>query len=162
MGERDIVVIMVALGLGVPAMLTVILAAWANNTYNLYASSLVLATIFTRQPRWLLTLAVGIVGSALGLLGIGDAVVPYLVLLSIAIPPIGGVYLANFYLAAWRGAPLQSDRAWHWAAVGAWGLGTGLAAVEVSRDFAVAGIPALDSLIVAAIAYLPLRWREAG
>jgi cytosine permease len=162
MHETDIVTIMIALGLGIPAMLTVILAAWANNTYNLYAGSLVLATIFTHQPRWRLTLAVGLVGAALGLLGIGDAVVPYLVLLSIAIPPIGGVYLANFYLASHRGERLEPAGAWHAAALVAWLLGTGIAGLETWRHVALAGIPALDSLLIAAAAYLPLRWRETA
>ena len=97
----------------------------------------------------------------LGLAGIGDAVVPYLKLLSIAIPPIGGVYLTNFYFAVMRGEPLRSHRQWHATALAAWMLGTGLAAIEVWQDFAVAGIPALDSLLIAAIAYLPLRWRES-
>ncbi len=160
MHQSDIVAIMVALGLGLPAMMTVLLAAWTNNTYNLYASSLILKTILARQPRWRLTLAVGAIGTALGLLGIAEQIIPYLVVLSVVMPPIAGIYLANYYVSRICHDRLDCTAAWSAAAAAAWLLAAGLAALESWFGFAVAGVPALDSLFLAALVYVALRRLE--
>ncbi|TRZ58170.1 MAG: hypothetical protein D4S02_12665 [Rhodocyclaceae bacterium] len=149
-GERDLVKIMLTLGLGVPAMLIVILTAWSTNTFNLYAATLIGATLRPRQPQWQLAAAAGIAGTALGLAGISNMLVPYLLLLGICIPPIAGVYLVN----AWRrGAGPQPDVAWRSEAIVAWLIGSGWAALAPRWDIALTPIPALDSLLVCGVVY---------
>ncbi|GIL39613.1 cytosine permease [Roseiterribacter gracilis] len=141
-GESDMITIMIGLGLGVPALLIVLLAAWTMNTYNLYASSLVLTTILPHEKRWRATLVVGVIGAALGVLGISDLLVPYLLILSIAIPPIGGVYVVSYF--ARRDAPIAQ---FHIAAFAAWFAGAGFA----FAGFALTPVPAVDSTLIAAV-----------
>jgi cytosine permease len=154
-GEHDIVPIMLKLGLGLPAMAVILLAAWSTNTYNLYASTLVWSTVTTTLPRWQLALAAGLVGSAAGLLGLSGQLMQYLMVLSIGIPPIGGVYLCNYYLSL-RNRRSDPNR-WHLKAFAAWGIGMAGAVAQMTWHFTLTSVPALDSLGLAAVAYLVLR-----
>ncbi len=88
-GESDLVRIMLSLGLGLPALLVVILAAWSSNAYNLYAITLVYRT-FSRAAVWKLALFGGSLGGALALFGLARRLTPFLLVLSVAIPPIAG------------------------------------------------------------------------
>jgi purine-cytosine permease-like protein len=99
---------MLSLGLGIPAMLIVLLAAWANGASNLYSGSLVLAAVFQRSRRSTVTIGGAILGLGAALSGVTDQVVPYLLLLSIAIPPIAGVYLSRFFIDL-RGGGARAD-----------------------------------------------------
>ncbi|WP_175821258.1 cytosine permease [Burkholderia sp. BCC0419] len=154
-GEHDLVPIMLKLGLGLPAIAVILLAAWSTNTYNLYASTLVWSTVTTTLPRWQLALAAGLIGSAAGLFGLSGQLTQYLIVLSIGIPPIGGVYLCNYYLSLRNGRG-NTDR-WHVKAFAAWGIGIAGAAAQMTWHFTLTSVPALDSLGVAAVTYLILR-----
>ena len=149
-GERDLVKIMLALGLGVPAMLTVVLTAWSTNTFNLYAATLIGATLRPQQPQWQLAMAAGIVGSVLGLAGVSNMLVPYLLWLGICIPPIAAVYLVN----AWRrGTEVHPHAAWRFEALLAWAMGSGWAALAPRLGLALTPVGALDSLLVCGVVY---------
>jgi len=148
--EHDLLKIMLALGLGVPAMLIVILTAWSTNTFNLYAVTLIGATLRPRQPQWQLAVAAGLVGTVLGLAGISNMLVPYLLLLGVCVPPIAGVYLIN----AWRrGSDLHADVSWRFEALLAWAIGSGWAGLAPHWNVALTPIPALDSFVVSGVAY---------
>ncbi|MDB5368154.1 MAG: codB 1 [Rhodospirillales bacterium] len=152
-GEPDMIAIMIGLGLGLPALIIVLLAAWTMNTYNLYASSLVLTTIFPQQKRWRATLVVGVIGAALGLFGVSDLLIPYLLLLSIAIPPIGGVYVVSYLLKR-----DSISAGWHLPAFAAWILGAGFALLAPRAGIALTPVPAIDSTLIAALlTFLLLR-----
>jgi cytosine permease len=151
-GERDLVKIMLGLGLGLPAMLTVALTAWSTNAFNLYAATLIGSTLRPRQPPWHLALAAGLIGTLLGLAGISSLLIPYLLWLGVCIPPIAGVYLVN----AWLG-PRPSQAAWHADALIAWLLGSGWAALAPRWGLALTPVPALDSILVCAGVYRLLR-----
>lgn len=156
-GERDLVKLMMLLGLGIPAMLIVLLGTWTANASNLYSSSLMFATAFARVPRWALTLGAGIIGSLLGFLGISDRIIPYLLMLSIATPPIAGVYVVDFLVWPERGAANGAGgvgvRAWRPLAFVAWGLGSGVGALTAYAGWTLTTVPALDSLGVSAAIY---------
>jgi cytosine permease len=154
-GERDVVKIMLALGLGLPAMLTVILAAWSNNAFNLYSAMLVGRTLRPASPPWQLALVAGVVGTGLGLAGISQLLVPYLIWLSILIPPIAGVYLVQ----AWSGPRETGLPAWRPAAFAAWALGSGWAMLPAGWGWTLSPVPALDALLISAVAAATMRWR---
>lgn len=153
-GERDLVKIMLTLGLGLPAMLTVVLTAWSTNAFNLYSASLIGATLRPHQPSWQLALIAGLIGTALGLAGISALLVPYLLLLGIAIPPIAGIYLVS---AALRRQYPRAARDWHVDALLAWAIGSGWAALAPRWSLALTPVAALDSLLVGALAYSLMR-----
>lgn len=153
-GERDLVKIMLALGLGLPAMLTVVLTAWSTNTFNLYSATLVGATLRPSQPQWQLSVLAGIAGTALGLAGISDMLVPYLLWLGIGIPPIAGIYLVHAlrHDASTANSPTQ-PKPWRPSALAAWLIGSGWAALAPRYGVALTPVPALDSLLVSAAVF---------
>ena len=151
-GESDLVLIMLRLGLGLPAILIVVLAAWSSNAYNLYAITLVFRT-FTRHAVWKLAAFGGALGAALALAGLAQRLTPFLLLLSVAIPPIAGVYLAAYYIAWIRGEP-QERRAWRIDSLLAWLMGVAISGL----GFSICGVTAVDSLLVAMAAYVALHF----
>ena len=152
-GNKDLVAIMITLGLGLPALLTVALTAWSTNTFNLYAVTLIGQTVWRRQPAWRLSLGAGVIGGCLGLAGVGSWLVPYLLWLGICIPPIAGVYLLNALWAP-RAAPTA---AWRPDALLAWGLGSAWSALSQEAGLQLTPVPALDSIGVSALAYALMR-----
>ncbi|WP_242557942.1 MULTISPECIES: cytosine permease [Pandoraea] len=155
-GQTDLVVVMLALGLGLPAMLSVVLIAVTTNAFNLYASSLILVTTVPGRSRWKLSLIAAAIGTVAGLAGISERVIPYLIVMSISIPPIAGVYLTHHYLTCgWRvyRAP-ASPPAWRGAAFVAWGVGSGVAWAGHVSGWTMTGIAPLDALFASCALYV--------
>jgi cytosine permease len=161
-GEQNYITLMVALGLGIPALTIVLFAAWTTNVYNLYVGSLSLVTIFTRPRQWALTVVAGVIGTTMGLAGISDRIGSFLILLSIGVPPIAGVYLARFYFERYAertfALPPRAERSAHPDAIAAWAMGFGFAAFSARLGISLTTNDALDSLVVAAALYLASRF----
>jgi len=83
-------------GLGIIGFLAIGFAQWTTNDSNLYSSVLAFNTII-RWTRWKLAIIVGILASLLGAFGILERLSLFLSLLSIAIGPIGGILIADYY-----------------------------------------------------------------
>ncbi|MDQ0252795.1 cytosine permease [Evansella vedderi] len=94
--QVDIVAIMLGLGWGSGALLVLILAQWTTNDNNLYSSALGFSVIFKKIPKYVLTIIAGTIGTALAVGGIYDNFIPFLIFLSALIPPIGGIYVADY------------------------------------------------------------------
>ncbi|GAA0469405.1 cytosine permease [Alkalibacillus silvisoli] len=94
--ETDIVAIMLGLGWGSGALLVLILAQWTTNDNNLYSSALGFSAIFKNTPKYVLTIIAGTIGTLLAVGGIYDNFIPFLNFLSVLIPPIGGIYVADY------------------------------------------------------------------
>jgi cytosine permease len=150
-GQSDLVRIMLSLGLGLPAMLVVILAAWSSNAYNLYAITLVYRTFSSAAP-WKLALFGGCLGGVLAILGLAQKLTPFLLVLSVAIPPIAGVYLAAYYTAWWlhETPPMRS---WRPDSLAACLSGIAVAGLETPLGFSLTGVKAIDALLVSMLAY---------
>jgi cytosine permease len=84
-------------GLGIVGFLAIAFAQWTTNDSNLYSSVLAFNTII-RWTRWKLALVVGVFASFLAAWGILGRLDLFLSLLSIAIGPIGGILVADYYL----------------------------------------------------------------
>lgn len=98
MGTGEMMVIFITLGWAIPGVLIFTLAQWTTNTANLYSSSLGFSLIFTKIPKWLLTIILGLIATSLAVFGIYDMFVPFLTILSIVVAPIGGIYTAEFFI----------------------------------------------------------------
>lgn len=94
--EVDVVAIMIGIGWGTGGMLVLILAQWTTNNTNLYSSALGFSVIFKKVPKYILTIIAGVIGTVFAIAGIYDNFIPFLNVLSILIPPIGGIYTADF------------------------------------------------------------------
>ncbi|QTH23983.1 cytosine permease [Rhizorhabdus wittichii] len=156
-GQRDLLMTMGTLGMGIAALGIILLASWTGGATNLYCASLMLSTVFRRLSRKRLVWLSGGIGLAIGLAGITDRIVPYLVLLSAIIPPIAGIYLPRFFLDQRAGLVPLVERDWHAGAIVALLLGIAAAAIGQIGGGFLTGLVALDSLLVSTASYLILE-----
>ena len=161
----DIVALMSALAGGIGATIAVASTIKLNNL-NLYSSSLGFSTLVhalrlrrgTAIDRVRLTWWVGLASTALSMLGILEHFIGFLVLLGVAIPPIAGIMLVDYFLLrrdraelerarATGGLPAESERL-NPVALAAW-----LLACAGALLLPGVGIPALNALVVGSVAY---------
>ena len=96
-GESELPVAFLGLGLGVAALLILILAQWTTNDNNLYTSSLGLANVLPLSKHKLVIIS-GVAATIVGALGLADHFVTWLSILGIGIPPVGGIIIADYYI----------------------------------------------------------------
>ncbi|MGD8358796.1 MAG: cytosine permease, partial [Lysobacterales bacterium] len=154
---KSFINILTSLGFGVIGLLVLIFATWTTNTGNLYSNALVLKTIFTRVPQWLLVLALGVLGTIMAVAGITQYFIGFLIFLGIAIPPVAGIYIADYFFVHkrnYRVERLGTQPAIAYPAFVAWMLGAGVAYLTTYGYFTLTSIPACDAILVAFVAYL--------
>jgi len=172
MNQSELMTIYFALGLGVVAVVVLILAQWTTNTTNIYSAALSFASINGRLNRRTLTIIGGAIGIVIAVAGAADFFVPFILAIGVVIAPYGGVYLAA-YLTGRRsprwsaGAAVPTVDGW---AIAAWAVGILVALATTNPAdglglgwFSLTTISALDGLIVGFVVYLallPLRRRE--
>ena len=149
-GMADISDVMVAQGLLLPAIIVLGLNIWTTNDNALYASGLGFANITGVSSR-ILSVVNGIIGT-LCALWLYNNFVDWLTFLSAAIPPVGGVIIAD-YLTRSR-AYQDFDKAHfvniNWAAIVAVGIG-------VACGKFLPGIIPVNAVLAGAISYLILN-----
>lgn len=159
-GSDDLVSAFFALGMGVSAILVLVLAQWTTNTMNLIGGALDLAVIFPKAKRWLLVAVIAIVGTILAVDGMVERFGLFLSFLGTVVSPIAGVYLVDYYLLK-RNQSFSSQesapQAVHYPAILAWLIGVTVCFIS-SADFlnmgSLTSISVLDGTLAAAIGYL--------
>ncbi|WP_433151352.1 cytosine permease [Actinomadura nitritigenes] len=165
-GSSDVTDIVLSTS-GVAGLIIVVLATMKINDWNLYGSSLGVVnfagTVFgKRLHRGAVTVVIGVAGTVLSAVGFLDHFKDFLSLLGVAIPPIGGIIVAEYWIARRRRGVLDATRpagrlpdrvpTWIPGSLAVW-----LAAFCVGK-FADWGIPALNSLITAMVLYVALAF----
>jgi cytosine permease len=153
----DLVAIMVATGVGGPALLVIVLATWTANDKNLYESSLSLSSLLPRVPRWQLTVLAAAIGTGLAAAGIFSHFIALLVFMGITIAPVAGVYLVDYVLQPqrYRAGGEQRLRVLPFVA---WLAGIAVGCMTLPRPsgglgwFALTSAPTVDALLAAAAA----------
>ncbi|MYH14590.1 MAG: hypothetical protein F4149_05390 [Gammaproteobacteria bacterium] len=162
-GEPSVVLVMSGLGIILPAFFLLFLGAWSSNVLCLYSSSLSVATLMERARLSHIIIAIGVAGTALAYVMVQEAIVDYLVLLGITIPPIGAIYIVEaIFVRRFRMdlEELDGEPGFNIRAFGAW---AGAIAVGYCSDqelMGIVGIASIDSLIVASALYTALQWRH--
>ncbi|MFQ5722662.1 MAG: purine-cytosine permease family protein, partial [Candidatus Aminicenantales bacterium] len=85
------------LGLGFIGFFVLLLAQWTTNDSNIYSSVLALNNIF-RLKRWKITIVAGLGASLLAALGILERLELFLIILTVSIGPIAGIFICDYYL----------------------------------------------------------------
>jgi cytosine permease len=158
----------------------VIFATIKMNDINLYSSSLGFSTllnaIFNRRfDRRYLTWGIGIFGTIASVLGILDHFIGFLIYLGIAIPPVAGIIVVDYYILKRDRAELAVTRAkgllpetcelLNPVTLVAWILAVlvGLFTSSLGPFGADIGVPALNSLLISALLYwLGMRFYARG
>lgn len=147
---------------GILGTIILISATLKINDWNLYSSSLGIVNLIDlgfgkKVNRTLVTIILGVIGTVLSLLGILDQFQGFLVLLGVALPPVGGIMTVEYFLIRRYRAILDESRkshqlpetyeTWNPVTLVAWLLAI---IVGLTIDW---GIPSVNSLIVAGLVY---------
>lgn len=155
-GERNFINVITAMGFGVIGLLILIFATWTTNTGNLYSNALVLKTIFTRVPQWLIVVAAGVFGTLLAVVGITHYFIDFLLFLGISIPPIAGIYITDYFFVHnrnYRVENLARQPKIAYPAFIAWLVATLIAWLTTNDVFTLTSIPACDAILTAIVLY---------
>ncbi|WP_201716704.1 cytosine permease, partial [Rossellomorea arthrocnemi] len=154
--QVDIIAIMLGLGWGTGALLILILAQWTTNDNNLYSSALGFSVIFRNTPKFVLTIIAGTIGTLLAVGGIYDSFIPFLIFLSALIPPIGGIYVADYFMngSKYRFENLEKMKAVHIPGVCVWIVASLVAFMTTPAPngfglFVITGASGFDAFLVA-------------
>jgi cytosine permease len=167
-GSGNLIAILVAAGVGAPALLVIVLATWTSNDKNLYESALSLSTLFPKVERWLLTACAGVIGTTLAAIGIFAHFIELLIFLGITIAPVAGVYLVDFQLHRAAYMSQEPGARVRWTSFAAWALGIGFGLMTLPRGshgfgwITLTSIPTLDALLAAGAAQWALTGLKRG
>lgn len=161
--RSDNVVAIVTSSVGWVGLLVIVLGTIKINDWNLYSSGLGIvnfaSTVFGRNVnRRVVTLLVGVLGSALAAGGILDRFTDFLILLGVVFPPVSGIMIAEYFVVKrWR-AELEASRridavpasapVWVPATLIAW------AVAALVGQFVQWGLPSVNSLVVGFALYV--------
>ncbi|MER8087697.1 cytosine permease [Streptomyces sp. NPDC087532] len=147
---------------GAFGVIVVLMSTAKINDWNLYGSSLGVVNFFQvvfgkRIHRGAVTIVLGIAGTVLSAVGIMTHFTEFLSILGVAIPPIGGIIVAEYWVVKRMRKPLDDTResetlptsspTWVPMSIVIW-----IAAFCVGK-FYEGGIPALNSLATAFVLY---------
>ena len=149
-GDPDLISSMTSLGLGIPALIVMIFSTWTTNINNLYSASLSIARMMPKVRDWVITLVAGVIGTLLALAGIMDYFVGFLILLGIIVPPIAGVYLADYFVL--RPTRINVNQAgpvpdFRWDAIAALTIACAVGIFERTSDWSLTSVTAIDTLL---------------
>jgi len=156
-GEKNFINIITGMGLGIIGLIVLIFATWTTNTGNLYSNALVLKTIFTKVPLWLIVVVAGLLGTLLAISGITNYFIGFLLFLGISIPPIAGIYIADYFFVHKRNYAvenLKKQPAIAYPAFIAWLTASVVAYLTTNDYLTLTSIPASDAIIIAFVLYL--------
>jgi cytosine permease len=167
--EWDAVKIMLGLGWGILGMLVLVLAQWTTNDNNLYSAALSFAVIFRRWPRWWLTLGAGVIGILLALWGIYGQFPNWLMFLGVLIPPIAGIYVADYFITNrefYKFENLPKVAKVRWLMLATWVVSSfiGLCTTPAGAApgalgwFKITTIPAIDTFLVSFVLAIIVGW----
>jgi len=158
LNTSNLTAIFIMLGLGLPAILVLTLAQWTTNTNNLYSSSLGIAVLFPRISKKLSTFIAGLIATLLAVFGIFDKFVAFLSFITIFIPPVGGIYTAEYYFINKHRFSFNNvyQSAYIVRSLAAWLLASGVAFLTTEAPAGlellnITSIPALDGFFIALV-----------
>lgn len=86
---------MLALGFGIGCLVMLVLAQWTTNDNNLYSGALGLTSMI-KMRKSVASFIMGAIGIAIAIAGIQDYFVPFLNVLGLLVPPMGGVLISHY------------------------------------------------------------------
>ncbi|KAB2824280.1 cytosine permease [Aliivibrio finisterrensis] len=149
-GQSDISEVMIAQGLLIPAIIVLGLNIWTTNDNALYASGLGFSNI-TGLPSKYISMLNGLIGTVCAL-WLYNNFVGWLTFLSVAIPPIGGVIIADFFMNRKRYMDFENAKfkTINWAAIIAVIIG-------VAAGNFLPGVVPVNAVFGGALSYLLLN-----
>ena len=95
-GTPDVAIMLSMQGLLAPAFLVLVLNIWSTAQGCVYSGSMTLNSVVPKAKRTWLVVGFGIIGIIFALIGFYNYFGSYIDFLSAAVPPLGGIFLADF------------------------------------------------------------------
>lgn len=152
MGRANLVSVLTALGLGVPALVVLTLSAWIDASACLYSGSLSIANQLRLRRMGPCVIAAGAAGIAMELSGIADLYIRFLVTLGVALPPVAAIMIVDGFL--YRNAPETASPGLRVTPLLAWLAGIVAGILSETGKATLTTIPTFDSLLAAGIVAL--------
>lgn len=149
-GEGDFSELLVTLGLVGPGLLLLIANLWTTNDNTAYAYGVAGSELFNTPDKRPFVVIGTVIGIALAVFGIDGLIIPYLSMLGVLIPPLGGAILGTFFLS-WRGhnpVTAGAEPLLRLPAILAYLAGVAAAGIGTASDI---GSPAVQGILVAAV-----------
>ena len=148
------------IGYGGMALAVIVFATWTTNVLNLYSTALAARASVPLGRYRSVVVASGVVGTASALVGISDNLIDFLVTMGLLVPPIAGVYLADFFV--FKRTDFSAERLENRPPIRinavVVGLGTGIVSTWMFyTDRSLTSIGALDSLLMSLVFYIALQ-----
>ena len=164
-GQQDLIQIMLALGIGVGALIVLIFSTVSSNVAMLYSSGLALATASPMVGYRRSVILLGIIASGISAFDILSLFIPYISLLGVSIPSLCAIYLCDFHVK--HGGRYTTDRLLEhpdvyapgfvaWTAGFLGGLASQFGWIVIST------VTAVDSMLIAAAVYTALVTQRKG
>lgn len=158
--ELEPMTYMFLMGFGIVSLLVLVFATWTTNVINLYSAALASRASVPYGNYRGVVVVTGIVGTIAALVGIADHLIEFLVVMGLLVPPIAGVYLADFFWfkrTDFSPERLEGRPAIRVNAVVV-GLGTGVLSTWMFySERSLTSLGALDSLFISIAAYIALQ-----
>ncbi|ESP92063.1 cytosine permease [Pseudoalteromonas luteoviolacea] len=150
-GKSDISEVLMLQGLILPAIIVLGLNIWTTNDNALYASGLGFANI-TGLPSQYLSVFNGIIGTICAL-WLYNHFVDWLVFLSAAIPPIGGVIITHYFThkTQYKDVDIAKNKNVNWLAITSVLIG-------VAAGHSLPGIVPINAVIASALSFYLATW----
>ena len=163
-GFIDPMTYMISLGVLASAFIILVFATWTTNSVNLYSTTLAAAVIVPKVPEWKLLLSCGVLGTGMAVAGLAEYFISFLEWLGVIVPPIAGIYLADFFVLKRQTFDLDKLSKvadYDLAAIIAWLLSTFVSVLAFWFEISLTGIVSLDALILTIPLYLTCTkiWR---
>jgi purine-cytosine permease-like protein len=158
-GEGSLLGAMALFGAVLPTALLLIFATVTGNAGNMFQGTLVVSTLFSRFPKWQITIALGVLATIVGSMDIMAWFIPFLLFLGIATPPVAGIYVADFLLKRRNGYDQELLAREPSIKIGTfviWGLASLVGFLTVNGHFTLTTIPSVDSMLIACLGYAAL------
>lgn len=152
-GAPELISAMIILGVGIPALVILLLGAWIDSSACLYSASLSLANQFPRVNFIGIVLGITLVGVVLVMLGADTAFIPFLIALSVCLPPLASVMVLSAWLNPEGLAGVTQARC---AAV-AWVCGAGIGLLSNYGVIGLSQVASIDAILASAVVYVALR-----
>lgn len=162
----DLISVMVAVGIGVPAVALLFLGAWIDASVSLYSGCLSLTNQFRPLRLHWVIVFVSILGCLLAAAHAERLFMPFLLALGIALPPIAAVLALDVLVkqinpVASVSGGAASPPGVRWTSCIAWFAGSVIGYCSQVGWASISGIPSIDSVIIAAAVVLGTRWSSA-
>jgi cytosine permease len=158
--ELEPMTYMVLMGFGGLALAVLIFATWTTNVINLYSTALASRASIPLGDYRSVVVVMGVIGTTAAIVGISENLIDFLVVMGLLVPPIAGVYLADYFVFRRRdfsAAHLHDRPALRVNAVLV-AFGTGLlSALMYYSDTSITSLGALDSLFMSLLFYTLLE-----